>query len=683
MKQKKATRSALFTSILSLLLCVSMLVGTTFAWFTDSVESGRNQIIAGNLDVELFYQVEGRDDWTKVTEDSNIFKENTLWEPGHTEVVKLKVVNEGTLALKYRLGVNVAGETGSKNVAGTEFKLSDFIKFGIVEGDRDYTREQAVAAVDATASALNTAYSSEVIKLLPKTEDNTDNEDIVTMVVYMPESIGNEANYGKGEAVPTINLGINLLATQVEYEEDSFDDQYDKDAAFTVTVSNAEELIAVLSEVKARAKQQIPGENGNKSYRENVNIVLEGDIVIDADTKFMYTDSNGAPLHFYGMKGTLDLNGHDIVVESDALLEGKTHANAVLLIQYSNVDIVGEGSIIANNKAVPVFGWANGSVNIYGGKYVTNASERNESAVYVNNSSMVINVYGGDFSESVYAFNTHDTSANAPVIVLHEGVTYKDFLKNGTIDVIASDLNNGRIVLADGMYLKNTVVDGEIVHEVAKKQENIEYVSKVDDLREAMKVPGVKVVLTDDVLINDDKGTGYALYAKYDMTIDLNGHDIKVDMPGTEFYGVIYAKSGATVDIVGEGNIEVNGGVGNFVWCTGGDQANPDGTTINIYGGNWTQNSSDFSNTNYCEGVYANRGGIVNVYGGMFSWKNFENLTVNEAREGVVNIYGGTFINFDPSISHDTDGSYVAAGYTVISETQANGDVWYTVVPEV
>ena len=262
MKRKNATRSALFTSIISLLLCVSMLVGTTFAWFTDSVSSGKNQIVAGNLDVELYYQVEGRDDWTKVTEDSNIFKENTLWEPGHTEVVKLKVVNEGTLALKYRLGVNVAGETGSKNVAGTEFKLSDFIKFGIVEGDWDYTREQAVAAVDATASALNTAYSSEVIKLLPKTEDNTDNEDIVTMVVYMPESIGNEANYGKGEAVPTINLGINLLATQVEYEEDSFDDQYDKDAAFTVTVSNAEELIAVLSEVKARAKQQIPGENG-------------------------------------------------------------------------------------------------------------------------------------------------------------------------------------------------------------------------------------------------------------------------------------------------------------------------------------------------------------------------------------------------------------------------------------
>ena len=54
MKRKNATRSALLTSIISLLLCVSMLVGTTFAWFTDEVKSGTNLIAAGNLDVEVY-----------------------------------------------------------------------------------------------------------------------------------------------------------------------------------------------------------------------------------------------------------------------------------------------------------------------------------------------------------------------------------------------------------------------------------------------------------------------------------------------------------------------------------------------------------------------------------------------------------------------------------------------------
>ena len=162
---KRNPKVAFIMSVISLLLCVSMFVGTTFAWFTDSITNTKNKIMAGNLDVELYYQVEGQTDWTKVDENSNIFMEDALWEPGHTEVVKLKVVNEGTLSLKYQLGVNVASETGSKNVLGKEFKLSDYIKFGVVEGDKSYDRAQAIAAVDATATALNVAYGTGTVKL--------------------------------------------------------------------------------------------------------------------------------------------------------------------------------------------------------------------------------------------------------------------------------------------------------------------------------------------------------------------------------------------------------------------------------------------------------------------------------------------------------------------------------------
>ena len=221
MAKRRSTKHALLTSALSLFLCFAMLLGTTFAWFTDSVSSTNNIIKSGNLDVELYYQAEGQTDWTKVTDQTNVFKENTLWEPGHTEVVKLKVVNEGTLALKYQLGVNVASEVGSVNVNDVEFKLSDFIKFGIVDGAQSYTRDQAIAAVDATATALKTAYNSGTTQLLAA------EEDYVTMVVYMPTSVGNEANYGKNETVPNVNLGINLVATQFTYEEDSFDEMYD------------------------------------------------------------------------------------------------------------------------------------------------------------------------------------------------------------------------------------------------------------------------------------------------------------------------------------------------------------------------------------------------------------------------------------------------------------------------
>jgi len=224
MTNKRTTKRALLFSVLSMLLCVSMLMGTTFAWFTDSVSSVNNIIKSGNLDIELYYQVEGQTDWTKVGDNTNIFTDS-LWEPGHTEVVKLKVVNEGTLALKYQLGVNIYSETGSVNVYGKEFKLSDYIKYGVVAGEQDYTRDAAVAAVDATATKLNVTYGTDGNLLAGK-------EAVMTMVVYMPTTVDNNANYAKGEAVPEIKLGLNLFATQYTFEEDSFGIDYDKDAVY-------------------------------------------------------------------------------------------------------------------------------------------------------------------------------------------------------------------------------------------------------------------------------------------------------------------------------------------------------------------------------------------------------------------------------------------------------------------
>ena len=87
--KKTTTRRALFMSFVSLLLCMSMLLGTTYAWFTDSVTSSANMIVAGNLDVELEYKnvIDGAaaTDWSPVTTDTDdLFDKNALWEPGHT-----------------------------------------------------------------------------------------------------------------------------------------------------------------------------------------------------------------------------------------------------------------------------------------------------------------------------------------------------------------------------------------------------------------------------------------------------------------------------------------------------------------------------------------------------------------------------------------------------------------------
>ena len=158
MTKARSTKKALLMSALSLLLCFAMLIGTTFAWFTDSVTSANNIIKSGNLDVELEYW--NGTDWVNVNGKSDILT-NKLWEPGVTEVAYLRVANAGSLALKYQLGINIVSETAGVNAAGDSFKLSDYIQFGVVEGiDVDAatkapvtyaTREAAVAALQSNS----------------------------------------------------------------------------------------------------------------------------------------------------------------------------------------------------------------------------------------------------------------------------------------------------------------------------------------------------------------------------------------------------------------------------------------------------------------------------------------------------------------------------------------------------
>ena len=98
MTNSKTTKRALYSSVVTLLLCFTMLLGTTFAWFTDSAASGSNVITAGNLDMVVEYTLDG-ENWKNLDGATDLFQKG-LWEPGHTEVVLLKITNNGSLALK-------------------------------------------------------------------------------------------------------------------------------------------------------------------------------------------------------------------------------------------------------------------------------------------------------------------------------------------------------------------------------------------------------------------------------------------------------------------------------------------------------------------------------------------------------------------------------------------------------
>ena len=235
MKKKNLKRSFLL-SVLSLLLCVSMFVGTTFAWFSETITNQKNKIMAGNLDVALYYMTEDMADWEEVDENTVIFPEDALWEPGYTQVVYFKVVNEGTLALKYQFGLSVLSETTGTNVDGDTFKLSEFIKFGVVEGTTHAPfadRADAIAKVDANSKKISEGFTKPG-ELVAATA-TTPSEEYVSMAVYMPTTVENEANYKTGTVAPTINLGIELYATQMMNEEDAFGPDYDEDARLPAT----------------------------------------------------------------------------------------------------------------------------------------------------------------------------------------------------------------------------------------------------------------------------------------------------------------------------------------------------------------------------------------------------------------------------------------------------------------
>ena len=229
MTKSNSTKKALFLAILSTLLCVSMLIGTTFAWFTDTASTAVNKIQAGNLDIELEYSKDFSE-WKKVNDTTKVFEESTLWEPGRTEVVYLRVKNAGNLALNYTLGIyNLYNSTG-KNVLGNKYSLGDYVKLGAAEADAAYAdRAAAISAVQDSAKTLNNIGNTGVVgETLATNATKT-----YAMVLYMPTEVGNEANPKNNDPywAAKVSFGISVSATQAMSESDSFDNTYDEDAA--------------------------------------------------------------------------------------------------------------------------------------------------------------------------------------------------------------------------------------------------------------------------------------------------------------------------------------------------------------------------------------------------------------------------------------------------------------------
>ena len=588
MTKQKSTKKTLLTSVLSLVLCMAMLVGTTFAWFTDSVTSANNKIQAGNLDIELEYYTGAA--WKTVEDATELFTGN-LWEPGHTEVVYLRLTNKGTLALKYQLGVNIVSETGSVNVEGDNFKLSQYIEYGVVEGKEPSfaKREDAVAAVKDNSKAIAGGYSK-------SGNMTTKGQEVyLAMVVYMPESVGNEANYATGEAVPTIDLGVNLLATQYTYESDSFDEMYDEkaeyvdpwdgtvadklnpdDATKTVTISTAAEFALFAGEV-----------NGGNNYK-GWTVILADNINLN-NIKWSPIGPNADAANKFA--GTFDGQYHTIYnlnVEQDAAYHAAGLFGALngtvknLNVENANINSLSSGDPTDNGIAVIAGSiYSKGAIdnchvknaNVNGNRYVagiagyvygsiTNCSVK-DSFIVASCDKLTGTWNNGDKTGGIAGYfapeNTYKVAGNTVSDTTIVG--YRDL--GGIVGYAKDSVTNNKVinvtVIQDNAhnyknYTSNDATDaGSIVGEGKVDASNVgeativytsdgemAVASDKDALANAINAVNESgtVVLTDDV----DYGTTQLKIEK-DITIDLNGKEINT----ANAYGGLTLKNGASI----------------------------------------------------------------------------------------------------------------------------------------
>ena len=417
------SKKALLSSAFALVLSVAMLIGTTFAWFTDTASTAVNKIQSGNLKVGFQY-------WNGEkyvdAKDATLFSEETLWEPGHTEVVYLKVINQGNLALKYRLNtINTFEYQYAKNSDGNQILLSKYLKIGIADGKNAAegvyeTREEAIAAAADNLVSYDSCTKDNT--LLPATTDS-ESADYFAFVVYMPTDVGNEANWDKNVrgsyGAPWIRFNLALNATQASYENDSFDNKYDEGVPYP------------LAGVDANG-------TGNVIYdeleKQNPSILLGA----DAARSFGW---------FVRYATTINLNGHSMTTNGNQ--------SVIYVTANGNLVITGNGTLDASggrDSVTAVTVDHGGKLTIENGTFI---GKEGNSCIY--NAGGTVEIKGGTFKgDPQWTLNCQDGSGS--VITVKGGTFYK-------FDPSNANVGAGEIVVPDSFKV---VQNGDWYTVVAK-----------------------------------------------------------------------------------------------------------------------------------------------------------------------------------------------------------------------
>ena len=395
MNNTKTTKRALLSSVMAMLICITMLIGTPFAWFTDSASTAVNKIQAGKLDVQLLDEqgtsLEGQTlTWKKAT--GAPADEQVLWEPGCTyQLQPIVIKNTGNLALKYKIVI-----TGIQGDA----ELNEAIEWTI-------TNTSATTALDADHPLAAGA------------------SDTLTISGHMKESAGNEY-----QNLSIDGIGITVVATQDKVEYDSNGNTYDERAEYPVLASSVSDFRDALSQ-------------GNST------IILASDVTVDDGIQMSVTNDTAINFNGNTLKGAVEsgsisssdgptnlvlsdpnnsneysIDGNIVVHEGGGYTQlsaitvwkptvtiesGKyTHDNAVILCQLQTQDPNAVGVVI-NGGTFDGKGAASVIANVFGNVIINNGTfnayddgDSSGECVYVSSGNSrvpsVTTINGGTFN---------------------------------------------------------------------------------------------------------------------------------------------------------------------------------------------------------------------------------------------------------------------------------------------
>ena len=372
MNESTKTKKALRGSLFALFLCIVLLIGTTFAWFTDTASTGVNKIQSGRLDVDLqikegdkWVSAEGRTlDFVKAAGHEN---EAILWEPGCTyELPELRVVNKGNLALKYKIQITgIQGDEELNKVIDWTYSVSG----------------EAVASLDTERH------------LAAKTGED-DVFDTLKIKGHMQESAGNEYQDKSIDGV-----SITVIATQDTVENDSFGNTYDANAAYPVVAKDQNEVNDIIKNATDKkatitipANKEITLDNGIANEGEKSrNITFVGDGTQTVDVVKNATGAEGGRLNYQrgssftfenlivqAGEGTYDGIVCDDMTYKNCTIKGKltlygkatfinctfenTMADQYSIWTWGGTDVTFKGCTFnTNGKAILLYGGASGS----------------------------------------------------------------------------------------------------------------------------------------------------------------------------------------------------------------------------------------------------------------------------------------------------------------------------------